>query len=691
MPTIDELKSVRLQKLSELKKLEIDPYPATVKRDQTISQVRELVDGAVSIAGRVMGRRGHGKIQFYDLKDGSGSIQIVFRADELGPDAYKLLDLVDLGDFLAVQGAVGKTQAGELSVFAGGFQLISKAVRPLPGEWHGLKDIEDRYRQRYVDLNINSGVREMFVIRSRIIKFLRGFLDKHDFIEVETPVLQPIYGGASAKPFSTRHNALDVNMYLRISDELYLKRLIVGGFDRVYEIGKDFRNEGIDRQHNPEFTMLEYYWAYADYEQLMVFTETMLSELVTQIIGKLQFTYQGMDLDFTPPWPRRTYRDVVYEFTGIDIDVAKTEDKLLSEIKSRKIQLDLTGAIGFGAILDTLYKAVARPHLTGPLFLTDRPTAFVALAKRLPHDPDKTASFQLLVAGKEIINAYNELNDPQDQAARWRESEALGAKGQDEHEAFDYDYIRALEYGMPPTAGWGLGIDRLVSLLTDQPNIKDVILFPTLRPEAFTDTHRHSISRGSSGLPGFTFSRRQALDLLHAHMQNINLRRHCYAVGYAMRALSEKLGGDPDVWEVMGLLHDADWEETKDDPTQHTRKTISWLGEMGIADGPIIHALMSHNRKHTQLAELDGLMEWALETVDELTGFIVATALVQPGKKLSAVSVDSVMRKWSKKEFARAVNRTQIEQCEEKLGIKTVDFISLTLAAMQKNSEELGL
>lgn len=320
--------------------------------------------------------------------------------------------------------------------------------------------------------------------RTRIIASLRRYLDAHGFLEMETPVLQPIYGGASAKPFITHHNALDMDLYLRISDELYLKRLIVSGFEKVYEIGHDFRNEGVDRGHNPEFTMLEFYWAYADYERLMEFTEEMLCSIMKELNGNaLTFAYQGQTIDFTPPWPRRTYRDVLMEFTGIDLDDVDTEEKLRAEIARKKITVDLTGVVGFGELLDTLYKKTTRPHLTGPMFLTQRPTAFVSLAKRLPEDPRKTASFQLLVAGDELINAYNELNDPLDQAARWRESETLAKKGKTEHEAFDHDYIRALEYGMPPTAGWGIGIDRFVAVLTNQRTIKDVILFPTLRPE----------------------------------------------------------------------------------------------------------------------------------------------------------------------------------------------------------------
>lgn len=482
MATIDELRKTRIDKLEKLKKLGLDPYPADVTRKETIEKARKLTGKTVAVAGRITGLRGHGKIFFLDLVDGTGKIQVVLKSDAVAKNAYQLTEFIDLGDFLAVQGNVDKTQAGEVSVFAKNFQIISKSVRPLPSEWSGLKDIEERYRQRYVDLIVNPATRDIFLTRSKVITYLRTFLDSDGFLEVDTPILQPVYGGAQAKPFITHHNALDIDLFLRISDELYLKRLVVGGFDKVYEIGRDFRNEGIDRQHNPEFSMLEFYWAYVNYGDLMTYTETMLASLIKELKGSYKFSYQGEELNFTPPWPRKTYRDVVFHYSGVDIDKASDEKKLIAAIKAKKIKLDLAGVVGYGAILDTLYKATARPHLTGPMFLTDRPTAFVALAKRLPKDPTKTASFQLLVAGKEIINAYNELNDPEDQAARWRESEKLGKKGQSEHEAFDEDYIRALEYGMPPTAGWGMGIDRLVSILTDQPNIKDVILFPTLKP-----------------------------------------------------------------------------------------------------------------------------------------------------------------------------------------------------------------
>lgn len=487
MAPIGEIKKIRLQKLEEMKKLGIDPYPSIVQRDHTIRQVLTTEKGTekdeVTVAGRIVGMRGHGKISFFDVTDATGKIQVVMKAEQLRQRHEGLVGLLDIGDFISVTGTPGRTQAGEPSIFAQKVTVLAKALRPLPSQWYGFKDVEERYRQRYVDLLMNEEVRQIFIKRTRAIDLFRQYLNDRGFLEVETPVLQPIYGGASAKPFVTHHNALDVDLYLRISDELYLKRLIVAGFEKVYEIGHDFRNEGMDKAHNPEFTMLEFYWAYANYEQLMRFTEEMLASIIKEMNGSLTVLYQGQEINFTPPWQRRTYRDVVQEFAGVDIDEADTEEKLRSAIAMSGIDIDVTGVRGYGALLDTLYKKTARPHLTGPIFLTQRPTAFVSLAKRMPEDPRKTASFQLLVAGEELINAYNELNDPLDQAQRWHESERLGKIGTSEHEAFDDDYIRALEYGMPPTAGWGMGIDRFIAVLTNQRTIRDVILFPTLRPE----------------------------------------------------------------------------------------------------------------------------------------------------------------------------------------------------------------
>ena len=478
-----EIRESRIEKLKKLRELGIDPYPA--KPSQTpipISQARQSSDRTVFVVGRLWRWREHGHVIFADLKDASGQIQILFQEKNLNAK-FDLLKLFDVGDFLGVSGQVITTQAGEITVDVADFELLAKSLRPLPDDWYGLKDVEERYRQRYVDLLLNDSVKNVFLTRTKIVKLFRDRLDREGFIEVETPVLQPVYGGTVAKPFITHHNALDTDFYLRIADELYLKRLIVAGFDKVYELSKDFRNEGFDRAHNPEFTMLEFYWAYADYEDLMNFTEKLISDIVKELHGGYKIEYQDHQLDFTPPWPRSTYQEAMLKHSGIDIEKADTEQKLKTQINSQNIKLDLSESAGYGDLVDRLYKHSTRPKLIGPLFLTDRPTEFVTLAKRRPNNPRVTASFQLLVAGEEMLTAYNELNDPLDQATRWKESEKQGEAGHEEHETYDSDYIRALEYGMPPTAGWGLGIDRFIAILTDQPSLKDTILFPTLKPK----------------------------------------------------------------------------------------------------------------------------------------------------------------------------------------------------------------
>ncbi|OGC91642.1 lysine--tRNA ligase [Candidatus Amesbacteria bacterium RIFCSPLOWO2_01_FULL_49_25] len=475
-----EIREARIEKLKKIRDLGVDPYPAKYSKSFiSISQARGNLGQVVNVVGRLWRFREHGQVVFADVKDSSGQIQLLFQEKTLA-EKYYFLKLFDAGDFLGVEGRVITTQAGETTIDVSHFELLSKSLRPLPDDWYGLKDIEERYRQRYVDLLINDSVKNVFLTRTKIVKLFRDRLDREGFIEVETPVLQPVYGGTVAKPFTTHHNALDSDFYLRISDELYLKRLIVAGFDKVYELSKDFRNEGFDRAHNPEFTMLEFYWAYADYQHLMDFTQQLISDIVGEVHGKLQIEYQGQKLDFTPPWPRLTYREAIRQYSRIDIEEADTEGKLKKQISTK---LDLSGSAGYGDLVDRLYKHTTRPHLTGPLFLINRPTEFVTLAKRQPENPRVTASFQLLVAGEEILTAYNELNDPGDQATRWKESEKQGEAGHEEHETYDADYVRALEYGMPPTAGWGLGIDRFTAILTDQPSLKDTILFPTLRPE----------------------------------------------------------------------------------------------------------------------------------------------------------------------------------------------------------------
>ena len=475
------IKEDRLRKLKELKDQGINPYPSRSNRKQTIREARELMGKDVNITGRLLAVREHGKIAFSDLKDETGEIQLLFRKDQLG-EKYDVLKLLDYGDFLEVLGDVTKTKAGETTVDVKKYTVLTKSLRPIPDSWHGFKDVEERFRRRYVDLLINPDVRKIFETRAKIIMLLRNYLDDHGFLEVTTPVLQPIYGGTTALPFTTHHNALDADLYLRIADELYLKRLIVGGYEKVYEIGTDFRNEGISRWHNPEFTQLEFYQAYADYRDLMVMTENMLSGIVKEITGSYEVAYGETTIDFKPPWRRVSYYDAIKDATGIDVNDI-TLEQLKKEIREKKLTIAFKESPDVPALLDAIIKTAVRPNITNPTFFVDYPAFMRPLAKQKPDDPRKVEAFQLIVAGTELLNAYSELNDPIEQRKRWETEERREKEGVAEHQVVDEDYIRALEYGMPPTAGWGMGIERFTAILTNSHSIKEVILFPTLRPQ----------------------------------------------------------------------------------------------------------------------------------------------------------------------------------------------------------------
>lgn len=448
----------------------------------------------VRLGGRLVAFRTHGKSTFADLVDRSGRIQLYFQLNELGKDAYGLLELLDIGDWVGVQGPVFRTRLKEVTVRVTSFELLTKTIRPLPlgkeevdvetGEQRvhsGFADVEQRYRQRYADLAVNPAVREVFVTRTRVVSALRRFLDERGFIEVETPVLQPLYGGASARPFTTHHYALDMPLYLRIADELYLKRLIVGGLDRVYEIGKDFRNEGIDRTHNPEFTVLELYQAFADYEDIMGLVEELLASVIREVTGgSLELVYQGITLDFRPPFRRLAYVDALREYGNLDVE--RMSEQALAEAV-RSFGVDDVEGMSRARLVDELFEELVEPHLEQPVFIVDYPRELSPLAKPKRGHPGLVERFELIIVGRELANAFSELNDPLDQRERFAAQARLRERGDEEAQSYDEDYIRALEYGMPPTGGVGIGVDRLVMLLTDQVSIRDVILFPTMRPE----------------------------------------------------------------------------------------------------------------------------------------------------------------------------------------------------------------
>jgi lysyl-tRNA synthetase class 2 len=485
-PQSDALKEdvVRLQHLETIKKEGINPFPAQSVRTHTLQEASNLPDETnVKIVGRIITRREMGKLTFCHLQDASGKLQIAISEKELGKETYKFFNKnFDIGDFIGVAGEMFTTHKGEKTVKANSYTLLTKTLLPLPEKWHGLTEIEQRYRKRYLDLLANEESMHIALLRSKLVKELRAFFDNKGFYEVETPILQPIYGGANAKPFVTHHNALDLKLYLRIAPELYLKRLLVGGFEKVYEIARCFRNEGIDHNHNPEFTQIEYYWAYADYNDSMNLVEELLPHLIKQLGLPLKFNTEEGEVDFTPPYPRKTMRELIKEYAKIDIEDFPDQKSLLK--KAKELQVEVEDYEGRGKLIDEIYKKFARPFIKNPVFMTDHPAELSPLAKRKSDNPNYVERFQLVcIGGNELCNAFSELNDPLDQEERFREQETLREAGDEEGMQFDEDFITALKHGMPPTSGLGMGIDRLVKLLVNAPNLKEVILFPLLRPE----------------------------------------------------------------------------------------------------------------------------------------------------------------------------------------------------------------
>lgn len=489
---------VRLEKLEELKKLGIEPFPATTPAHITIEEARTKKDGvAVAMVGRITGVRGHGGLAFLDIEDEGHKLQLFFKKDEVGKD-YDILKLLDHGDYIWVEGEMFTTKAGELSLKVKKFQLLAKSLLPVPDGWHGLSDVETRYRQRTLDFKTNEEAKKIIATRSKVVKAIREFFSRHGFIEIHTPTLQPIPGGAMAKPFVTHHNALDADFFLRIAPELYLKRLVAGGFNRVFEIGPNFRNEGLSHMHNPEFYSAEAYWAYQDYRGFMKATQELAQELVKKIHGSLKITYQKEKIDFSGDFAVRKYSEIIKDDTGIDIEKENDFDKLNAAVKKAtlppgqgdpehrrgaKITFDNQNIKVWSELVDELFKKVSRPKIVQPTFVIDYPLVTTPLAKKHRDNPELAERFQLIAAGGfELVNAYTELNDPIDQENRFREQVKMRQQGWEEAQMLDENFIEALKFGMPPTAGWGMGIERLVMVLTDQHSIKETIPFPTLRP-----------------------------------------------------------------------------------------------------------------------------------------------------------------------------------------------------------------
>jgi len=488
MEDLNEVIRLRREKAEQLRESGVSLYPNSFRPSHRIEDIHRIIKARngsediaemFSAAGRIVGLRSFGKAAFLHIRDGSGRIQVYVKKDEVGEESYRIFKKIEVGDFLGVEGTLFQTKTGEWTLSAKDFQLLCKAIRPLPEKFHGLKDPEKRYRRRYLDLIMNAHVRDIFLKRTQIIDAFRRFLLERDFLEVETPMMQPIPGGAEATPFKTHHNALGEDLFLRIAPELYLKRLIIGGMDRVFEINRNFRNEGISTRHNPEFTMLEFYMAYKNYQDLMTLTEQMFRFVIQSVLGKLQFSYQGFPIDVEAPWRRVTLKNALIELGGLDPSILNDRLQLLKFAESKGIQITKQNSLG--KILTKLFDVLVQPELISPTFVLDYPLEISPLARKTASDPEITERFELFIGGNEIANGFSELNDPVDQKDRFLQQARQRQAGDEEAHLMDEDYVQALEYGMPPTAGEGIGMDRFVMLLTDVPSIREVILFPLLK------------------------------------------------------------------------------------------------------------------------------------------------------------------------------------------------------------------
>jgi len=701
---LHDQREVRLQKLNAIRAQGLNPYPERFERTHTIAETIRTPEGTegIATAGRLVLIRVIGKLTFAHIQDLGGKIQIALSKSEIGEQKYKwFLDHFDIGDFIGVRGKLIKTRTGELTVDVADYVFLGKALRPLPEKWHGLRDVEACYRRRYLDLVMNENTRNRFALRTRIARTIREFLDREGFLEVETPILQTKPSGARAKPFATHHNALDIQMYMRIAPETYLKRLIAGGYDKVYEFGRCFRNEGMDPSHVQDFTMLEYYCAYWNFEDNMDFTEKFIKHALLDVLGRLTITYGETQINFEGAWPRVSMRDLLLKDSGIDIDKHTTADSLRAEIKKKGIEIEDLDRLSRGPMIDSLYKKVSRPKIVQPMFLTAHPIDLSPLARRNDARPDITDRFQLIVNGWEIVNAYSELVDPIDQRQRFEEQARLHAGGDEEAMPMDEDYLLCMEYGMPPISGWGLGFDRLVALLSDSENLRDVILFPLMRPLASEPAYDERAAKqpapaaeGETGfktdIKDFGVSREKAYELFNEHVKDDILRKHCLASAAVMKGLARELGKNEEVWEMAGLLHDLDFDRVKE-PDKHGLETADILRKAGV-NAQVINAILAHNAEglapHGVKRVTD--LDFALTAAESITGLVVATALVQPDKKLASVKAESLLKKMDKKDFARKVSREAI-MLSKNIGLEMERFAMIAVKAMQTISYDLGL
>lgn len=678
-------RDVRIEKARAYQRAFGEVYPSKSHRTNTTEEfLNQFSSGHQStVTGRIRQWREHGKLTFAHIEDASGRLQIALSHDALENPSYDQLSLFDVGDIVEVSGTPFTTQSGEKTLKVSSIIMLAKALRPIPDEWFGLQDEEQRYRHRYLDLLLRPEMKAMFLQKATFWHTMRSFLLKEGFLEVETPVLEITAGGADAHPFTTHHEALGVDLYLRISTgELWQKRLMVAGFEKTFEIGRQFRNEGISSEHLQDYTQVEFYWAYANYEDTMALVERMYKTVILQTFLTLQFHIHEFDVNLDQPWPRIDFTNTIQEQLHINVREA-TDDEL--QAVCQKLNLTYDAHASRGRLIDILWKH-CRKTIKGPAFVIDHPVDVSPLAKRHRDRIDLVERYQVIIAGSELGNGYTELNNPIDQAERFQKQARLRAAGDKEAQAADHDFVEALEYGMPPTSGFGMS-ERLFSFLVDKP-IRECVLFPLLRPQS--GQHVDSRTQDSSDVTLKPFSagisRKQAWEWLQERVKDENLRRHMLATEVLMERLARHFNAAaPEAWGIAGLLHDIDWEQTTAET--HSLVGAKWLEERGIHSA-IVSAVREHNNKHNMKPTT--MLSKALYSLEQLTGLVIAAVLVRPKRDISGLTVASLKKKFKDRAFAAGADRALIQQSETLLNISLEQALKLCLEAMQTKAKELG-
>ncbi|MBN2545605.1 MAG: lysine--tRNA ligase [Spirochaetes bacterium] len=713
MAQLSDERDIRIEKLNSLLNSKINPYPDRCNITHSLKEALSVEIGTrnIEIAGRLMLKRLFGKLIFATLQDFSGRLQIALSVNDLNDEKFKFFQkMVDVGDFVYAKGEIIKTHKGEITLNVSDFNLLSKAIRPLPEKFHGLTDLEARSRQRYLDMVMNNETIELFKKRIKTIQVIRAYLEKNNFYEVETPVLQSKPSGAMAKPFKTHHNALDIDLFMRIAPETYLKRCIAGGFEKVFEFARCFRNEGMDPSHLQEFTLLEYYCAYWNYEDNMKFTEKLIKHILKEINGTLELEYKGIKINFNGEWPKYSFRDLIIKYTDIDIDKHPDKESLINAIKEKNIELEEVDfkKISRGNLIDQLYKKTARPNMIQPQFLIHHPIDLSPLARKNDKNPQVTDRFQLVVNTWEIVNAYSELIDPLDQRERLLQQAEARKKGDEEAMIMEEDFILCMEYGMPPISGWGMGIDRFIALLTNQENLRDVVLFPLMRPvntektiaekkekkgetkEINKNKNQESVNTGvvkPKDIPDIKVDKDILLRLFREKVTSDHLIHHSLATAAVLRGVARRFKLNESNYYYLGLVHDIDFDIVED-MTLHGKVGAGWLKDLGI-DEYFLHAVMAHNEEGTKVKK-ETFADFALCCSESVTGLISACAKVYPDKKVASVAVKSVTKRMKEKAFAAKVNRDFIRLCE-KIGLPLEEFIEIALKSMTEIANEIGL